>query len=462
MRNLIGYTCVICLLVTCPVCAQDQAKRTIQKLLPATVAVELKQTETSSKQQAAAPNQPYSTQAQANPYDVTIFNPSGVTPVDAVTYASGTVVSDNGLIVTMLGEVEKGDLTVVFKDGKKEKAAIVVDDRRSGLQLIKVPEVGKVAMPLSSANVEVGEAIASVVCSDLQDRSAALGIVAATSRSIDGVSIPLIQTDINIGLMSAGAPVANLNGELVGIWMGKRDDSNGVSFAVPIRFVKQLLKAHDKDQKKLERGYLGIQLNHPDGDTATIEKVVPESAAAEIGLQKGDIIVSIDAKPVDKPTDVVKLIGQYLANDEVELEIERDGDKKELTVILQAFPHFQRPDVQLGSVEVPVPSFYGIDKSGNLKLYGLQAGQPVPISETKPKLELEEEELKELLKYYERTMEAQTEIGSILGQATVRVQRSDVDKKLGELTDRVVSLQDEVEKLTKELKQLRESLAEEN
>ncbi len=76
---------------------------------------------------------------------------------------------------------------------------------------------------------------------------------------------------------------------------------------------------------------LGILLDQSDKGVE-IKGVFSSSPAARAGLQKGDIIRSIDGEPVSKSFDVIYAVKQKRPGDEVTLTVEREGKRKEMKV----------------------------------------------------------------------------------------------------------------------------------
>jgi S1-C subfamily serine protease len=393
--------------------------------------------------------------------------------VDAVSYSSGAIVSPDGLIVTMLGS-NKGDVKVTLSNNQQVEAKIVVTDRRSGLQLLKIDGKDLPTITLSTDDVLLGAQVAAVVCTDVNERAAVAGIITAKNRTVGELPAAVLQTDASVGPMSAGAPLANLKGEVVGILVAKQDDA-ALSFAVPSKYVRDLMQAYKGEEAiVLKRGFLGIQLNDDDDeevDAPYITHVIDESAAKKAGFAEGDIILKIDDELVRTPKQVVQIIGRHKAGDEVGITFTRDGNKNVIAATLDPYPD-QHPDQLLFSDALkhyeeairlwqPGQVVTAGEDGRLLKVWTLPGGKAAVFQPQAGSLELTEEQRKALIESYNQSLNAQQRIGSILGQPAIRVERSDVEKQLGELTERVKSLQTEVEKLTKELQAVGAKLSEE-
>ena len=132
---------------------------------------------------------------------------------DQVKMGSGTIVSADGLIVTMIEGRESRGYSVTLSDGRVFAGRLLVDDRRSRLKLLKIDASGLPFVAPFSEPLEIGEEIAAVYCLDLKDRAAVRGIVTASNRELKGMATGLLQLDVNVGMMSAGS-ACRLAGEV--------------------------------------------------------------------------------------------------------------------------------------------------------------------------------------------------------------------------------------------------------
>merc|ERR1719265_1780432 len=148
-----------------------------------------------------------------------------------------------------------------------------------------------------------------------------LGIISSMDRSsgesgFDWMRHPLLQTDAAVNQGNSGGPLLNESGEVIGIISMRAMFGEGIGFAIPIDSVKVSLPSLIQ-QKKVPHAYIGIKMknidpevcdNHklPQGSSGTlIEMVLPNSPAAAVGLESGDVIVEVDRKRVET-TDAVQ------------------------------------------------------------------------------------------------------------------------------------------------------------
>ena len=504
-RLIVFVSLIVCLLWSST--SRADVTDTVQELLPATVAIELKtkqpdpssnqksqtriarqtleqlalqQTEAAEQQSNAAKQQLNAAKQQLKAAEQQLqatlqatlshqLKDQPVQTVDAVSYATGTIVSADGLIVTTLGS-DEGKFKITLQSGKELPANLVAVDRRSGLQLLKTNADELSFVELSAGEVPLGEQVATVVCTDLNDRAAATGIITAKDRTVDDLAVELLQTDVQIGPMTAGAPLANLQGEVIGIFVAKEDDATQASFAIPVKYVRELLDSQSgQETVVLERAFLGVRLNdeHEAVENPYVIQIVKDSAAEKAGMKVGDVIVKIDEETTATPKEVVRLIGRHKAGDTVTITSQRDGKPAVAEVILGTHPKRDSDaDVSKHTIQLWHPGrVVTAGEHGNVEIWLDHVGGAGKLLLAdrlqKAKPPLTDDQYKALIESYNRALQAQSQIGSILGQPTIRVERSNLEKQLGQLTERVKSLQAEVEKLNKALEDMGQKLSEE-
>ena len=86
-----------------------------------------------------------------------------------------------------------------------------------------------------------------------------------------------------------------------------------------------------------ERVKLGVRMYEEDGKVI-VEAVVPDSAAAIAGVEKGDIIVALDETPIEENFDLIYAVNQHVSGDRSKLVIERGGERLELDVTFIPLP----------------------------------------------------------------------------------------------------------------------------
>ncbi len=459
------------LLVTpCSVTADIQSS--VQRLLPATVAVQW----TRKADEAAAETDEDSIAYVFDVNELTL----DADDLDSVHLASGTVVSSDGLIVTAHLPNEDGALEVVWLDGKRAKANIVVRDRRTDLQLVRADLSGIEHVELRQDSVKLAQPVVTVTAIDMRDRAAGTGIVTALNRPLGDKAADVLQTDISIGAMSAGAPLGDTEGRVAGIVIAKKSDSaneDGPAFVVPARYVRALLDAYKPDAKDvvvLQRGWLGVQLNEDDEvvEHPYIEHVFNKSPAEAGKLKEGDVILKVRGERPAIASDVVRILGYSQPNEEIQVVVKRDGAEKTLQVMLGEFPeendlvfngsnHLELVQPSLLLVKGKDGTFQAMDRQQALHFW-LNATEAVEDDDsTTPRWSIAPQQdgssgtTDLLLSDYYDLIVANTEKSN---DATIKVQRSDVEKQLSEVSKQVKALAEQVNGLAKALEKLNAKL----
>ena len=234
---------------------------------------------------------------------------------------SGVIISADGYIVTNNHVVDGADeLTVTLNENSKEYSARVIGaDKTTDLALIKIDAKNLPAIAIANSDdVKVGEWVLAVGNPLGLNNTVTAGIVSAKARSMgQGVS-SMIQTDAAINQGNSGGALVNTRGELIGInaMIYSQTGSNiGYGFAIPTTIMNKAVEDFKK-YGSYQRAMIGIQgmdvKNYVDvmkdqdkevEDFGTMEgiyidKVVEDGAAADAGLQKGDVLTHVDGQKV--------------------------------------------------------------------------------------------------------------------------------------------------------------------
>lgn len=262
---------------------------------------------------------------------------------------SGVIIdADKGYIVTNNHVIDNADtITVVLNDGHEFKAKLIGKDPQSDIALLKVEDAKKLtAIKLADSDkMRVGDFVVAIGNPFGIGQTVTSGIISALARS--GLNMNgfenFIQTDASINRGNSGGALVNLNGELVGIntaIIAPSGGNVGIGFAIPSNMVKNLT-SQLIEYGEVKRGVLGIKGNELTSDIAKafdldvqkgafVSEVIDDSAAKDAGIKSGDVIISMDGKPVDSFAELRAKIATTGAGRTVKLGLIRDG--KEMTV----------------------------------------------------------------------------------------------------------------------------------
>lgn len=262
---------------------------------------------------------------------------------------SGFVLTADGYVMTNAHVVEGADEVLVTLTDKREfKAKIIGSDKRTDVAVVKIEASGlQPVKVLGDMNrLKVGEWVVAIGSPFGLENTVTAGIVSAKSRDT-GDYLPLIQTDVAINPGNSGGPLINLRGEVVGInsqIYSRSGGYMGISFAIPmdeaLRISEQL-----RATGTVTRGRIGVQIGMVTRDVAEsiglgkpqgafVSAVEAGSPADKAGVQGGDIITKFDGKPIEKHTDLPRLVGNTKPGTKSAITVVRPGATKELSVTI--------------------------------------------------------------------------------------------------------------------------------
>jgi len=278
---------------------------------------------------------------------------------------SGFIISDDGYILTAEHVVHGVDtIKIVLPDGKEMPAELVGSDYYIDVAVLKVKGSGLSYCNLdNSDNIMIGEwaiAIGHPFGEEVgsPEPTVTVGVISAKERTMkrseEGairISEHLIQTDAAINPGNSGGPLVDANGGVVGIntaIITTSGGSLGIGFAVPINRAREIAKYIIENIGK-RKAWVGVYLIPVNKVVAEaigraseggllIGEIAENSPAAKSGLSAGDIIVSFDKKAMNTTEDFDKVIFSHKPNDNVELTIDRGGNKMSGKITLGTLP----------------------------------------------------------------------------------------------------------------------------
>lgn len=268
---------------------------------------------------------------------------------------SGFIVDPAGYVVTNDHVIDHAaEITVVLADGRREKATLIGRDARTDLAVLKIDtaqSLPTVALG-DSDRVHVGDWVVAIGNPFGLGGTATAGIVSARGRDIgEGPYDDFLQIDAPINQGNSGGPLFDVDGSVVGVntaIFSPNGGSVGIGFAIPAKQVRSVVEAL-RSGGKVERGYLGLQYQPLDADSAEslgladaqgdlVAAVVPGSPAARDGVAVGDVITAVDGRRIEHRSELSRAVAEARPGTALTLSVWRDGSTRTITVAVGKAP----------------------------------------------------------------------------------------------------------------------------
>ncbi len=264
---------------------------------------------------------------------------------------TGIVLTSDGYIVTNAHVVEDAlSIMVLFSDDQMLAAQLVGADTVSDIAVLKVTETDLSAAEFAdSQSLRVGDAVVAIGDPlGIEYRGTMTdGIISALNRNVtvENRTMTLIQTNAALNSGNSGGPLLNCYGQVIGInTMKIGSGTEGLGFAIPSSTVKEIVDQLIGQGYVSGRPSLGVTVEDLPfyyqqfwglPSCVYITAVEDGSAASDVGLETGDIILSIDGEQVSDPDTLQSILYGYSAGDTVELRVYRDRVTYRVTVTLK-------------------------------------------------------------------------------------------------------------------------------
>ncbi|MGM3163102.1 serine endoprotease DegQ [Dickeya undicola] len=266
---------------------------------------------------------------------------------------SGVIINaEKGYVLTNNHVVNNADkIQVQLNDGREYDAKLIGRDEQTDIALLQLNDAKNLTeiKMADSDQLRVGDFAVAVGNPFGLGQTATSGIISALGRSglnLEGLE-NFIQTDASINRGNSGGALVNLRGELIGIntaILAPSGGNVGIGFAIPSNMAQNLAQQL-VEFGEVKRGLLGIKGSEMTSEIAKafkvdaqrgafVSEVIPKSAAAKAGIKAGDVLVSLDGKPISSFAELRAKIGTTAPGKTVRIGLLRDGKQQEVSVVL--------------------------------------------------------------------------------------------------------------------------------
>jgi serine protease Do len=269
---------------------------------------------------------------------------------------SGVIVSPDGYILTNNHVIEGAtDVRVTLSDKRQLKAQVVGSDPKTDIAVLKVEGSGFPAITIGdSSKVQVGDYALAIGDPFGVGKTVTMGIISAMNRGNLGIEDyeDFIQTDAPINPGNSGGALVNDRGELVGINTAilshGSGGNQGIGFAIPVNLARSVM-GQILDHGKVNRAYLGIMVQDitpgiskamgmKDMKGVLVGDVSPNGPASRSGVQRGDVILEVNGKPMEDSRELRMTISMMDPTATVKLKLIRNGNPTDASVKLGELP----------------------------------------------------------------------------------------------------------------------------
>ena len=315
---------------------------------------------------------------------------------------SGVIVDSSGYVVTNAHVVRGAQRlrvevpvvptghSILATNSRTVNAQIVGIDPETDIAVIKLDDFSLPALEFADSDeLKAGQLVLAMGSPLGLHNSVTLGVISSIARQLEpDSSMIYLQTDAPIHLGSSGGPLVDLRGRLVGIntlIFSQAGGYEGIGFAAPSNIVRAVYE-QIKKFGRVRRGDIGVSaqtvtpllakgLRLPRDQGVIVADVTPASPAAQAGLRAGDLIFTMDGKPMENARQLQVGLYRKLIGDTVLLEVFRAGEIQKVPVTMA-----ERQDYFAGLSRASDPRQNLVPRLGMLGLtLNQQLAEMVPV-----------------------------------------------------------------------------------
>lgn len=271
----------------------------------------------------------------------------------SVSSGSGVIYTEDGFIITNNHVIDDADMIQVIHNKVEYDAKVVGTDPSTDLAVLKIEsnDLPKIEIG-NSRDLAVGEWVLAVGNPFNLTSTVTAGIVSAKGREINILKsqFPIesfIQTDAAINPGNSGGALVDIDGKLVGIntaILSRTGSYAGYGFAVPVDIVRKIVDDLIK-YGEVQKAFIGAEvidldpeigerLNLDDLSGVVLSYIQKDGAAEKAGLEKGDVIVSINNESINSRAEWEEQLSYFSPGESIELVYRRQGKEKSTRITL--------------------------------------------------------------------------------------------------------------------------------
>ena len=265
---------------------------------------------------------------------------------------SGVILDSSGVVVTNDHVISgASSIWVTTADGRELEAKLEGADADNDLAVLTVDPKGLKAAKLgTTSDLMIGETVIAIGNPFGLSNSVTAGIVSAVHRTVKGESgrnySDFLQIDAAINPGNSGGALVNILGELIGINTAIVGGANTIGFAIPIDRARRVVDElrHFGEVKTVWLGLrgttvgLGNSRSQSHGQGLRVRSVYPNSPAARGGLEPGDVVVSIDGRPIEGREDFDTALASAGTGRTLAVVFRRDGRDQTVRLTTERTP----------------------------------------------------------------------------------------------------------------------------
>lgn len=277
---------------------------------------------------------------------------------DLLTLAgSGFFIDDHGTILTASALLGKNPIVTVQVDGKWQPADIIARDSRSGVALLKTGDgLTSFLTTGKSEDLKPGAAVVGVGFSRDQPAAPTWGLVTGLDFRYEKRFFPTthIRADVQISPGQVGGPLLDTKGDVIGLMVASIDNGKTI-YALPIEAAQKVIN-EIREYGTARHGWVGVGVQpfknqHGREQGIAITQLFEDTPAAKSGLHSGDVVLTIDGRPVVSPGDIADASFFSKVGGQLQVRVLREGQEMDFSFVVM-----ERPVEQGGRSTIPIPS----------------------------------------------------------------------------------------------------------